>query len=40
LTNWTFIGFAGEVPPGSGQFQFTDPDATNYLRRYYGVKSP
>jgi len=28
------------VPPGSGTFQFTDPDATNYGQRFYSVKSP
>jgi len=39
-TNWTYIGAATEVPPGSGTFQFSDPNATNYTRRFYSVKSP
>jgi hypothetical protein len=39
-SNWTFLGFAAETPPGSGQFQFTDPGATNHPQRYYRVKSP
>jgi hypothetical protein len=38
--NWTMIGFATETPAGSGQFQFTDSQATNYPQRFYRVKSP
>jgi hypothetical protein len=40
LTNWMAIGTTTENPPGSGQFQFTDPDATNFTERYYRVTSP
>jgi hypothetical protein len=36
--NWTVLGNAIQVSPG--QFQFTDPQATNTSRRYYGVVSP
>jgi len=39
-SNWLFLGFATETPPSSGQFQFTDPGATNFPQRYYRVKSP
>jgi hypothetical protein len=38
FSNWTVLGPAQEVSPG--QFQFTDLNATNYLRRFYGVRSP
>ncbi len=38
--SWSNLGPALETPPGSGQFQFTDPGATNYPQRYYRVKSP
>ena len=40
LSNWTPIGFATESPVGSGQFPFTDTQATNYPQRFYRVKSP
>jgi hypothetical protein len=40
LNVWTEIGFAIEAPASSGQFQFTDPQATNYTKRFYRVKSP
>jgi hypothetical protein len=30
---------AVESPFGSGQYQFTDPQATNYTKRFYRVKS-
>jgi len=33
LTNWTVLSGVTEVSPG--QYQFTDPQATNYLQRYY-----
>ena len=39
-SNWPTIGPAVETPPGSGQFQFTDPQATNLPQRFYRVKSP
>jgi len=37
---WSNLGPAVETSPGSGQFQFTDPQSTNYTERYYRVKSP
>jgi len=40
VINWPTIGPAAELPPGSGQFQFTDAQATNFLQRFYRVKSP
>ena len=38
LPNWTTLGGATEVSPG--QFQFTDPQATNNAKRFYRVRSP
>ena len=38
LTNWTALGGATEVSPG--QFQFTDPQATNNPQRFYVIRSP
>jgi hypothetical protein len=38
LSNWTALGGVTEVAPG--QFQFTDPQATNTPRRFYRVRSP
>jgi len=38
LGNWTALGDATEVSPG--QFQFTDPEATNSPGRFYRVRSP
>jgi hypothetical protein len=40
FNTWLNLGPAVETPPGSGQFQFTDPQATNYLMRFYRVTSP
>ena len=40
LNLWTNLGPAVESPIGSGQFQFTDTQATNYLRRFYRVRTP
>jgi hypothetical protein len=37
--DWT-IGFPAESPAGSGQFQFTDVQATNNPQRFYRVRSP
>jgi hypothetical protein len=37
LTNWTVLGGVMEVSPGL--FQFTDPQATNYTKRFYRVRS-
>lgn len=38
LSNWNVLGTATEVSPG--QFQFTDPQATNFPRRFYILRSP
>ena len=40
LDAWSDLGPATETPPGSGQFQFTDSQATNYPQRYDRVQSP
>ena len=37
---WSNLGPATEIPPGSGQFQFTDHQATNHPQRFYRVSSP
>jgi len=37
-TNWTRLGAVSELGPG--QFQFTDPQATNGAQCYYRVRSP
>ncbi len=38
LANWTLLGPAAEI--SSGQFRFTDSQATNYPARFYRVRSP
>jgi GH25 family lysozyme M1 (1,4-beta-N-acetylmuramidase) len=38
LSNWTTLGAVTET--SSGQYQFTDPQTTNYPQRYYRVRSP
>jgi autotransporter-associated beta strand protein len=38
LSNWTLLGPAQEVSPG--QYQFTDPQATNFAQRFYIIRSP
>jgi hypothetical protein len=38
LTNWTVLGEAMQV--ASGQYQFSDPQATNFPVRFYDVRSP
>ncbi len=38
LTNWTPLGAPDNL--GSGQYQFTDPSATNDIQRFYRVTSP
>jgi hypothetical protein len=38
LINWTVLGVPTEI--SSGQYQFTDQQATNYPRRFYRVSSP
>lgn len=40
LNLWSNLGTAVETPPGSGQYQFTDPQATAYSQRFYQVRSP
>lgn len=40
LSNWTPIGYVTESPVGSGQFPFTDAQATNYPQRFYRIVSP
>ena len=37
-SNWNTLGVATEV--SSGQFQFTDPQATNASQRFYLIRSP
>jgi N-acetylneuraminic acid mutarotase len=37
-TNWTALGGVTEISPG--QFQFTDPQATNSGQRFYQIRSP
>lgn len=37
---WLNLGAVPETPPGSGQFQFTDLEATNHPQRYYRVRTP
>ncbi|PYI82478.1 MAG: hypothetical protein DME26_17505 [Verrucomicrobia bacterium] len=37
-SNWTVLGPATEIVPG--QFQFTDPAATNFPWRFYQIRSP
>ena len=39
LSNWTVLGSVPEVPSGSGQYEFTDLDATNLPYRFYRVRS-
>jgi hypothetical protein len=38
LSNWMALGGVTEVVPG--QFQFTDPQATNSARRFYRLRAP
>jgi hypothetical protein len=38
ITNWTALGGVMEITPG--QFQFTDPQATNGPKRFYRAFSP
>ncbi len=37
---WTNLGSALETSAGSGQYQFTDPQAANYPQRFYRVMTP
>ncbi|EEF61791.1 Immunoglobulin I-set domain protein [Pedosphaera parvula Ellin514] len=38
LTDWTPLGTATQI--SAGRFEFTDPAATNYLRRFYQLRTP
>ena len=40
FNTWSNLGPVLETPPGSGVFQFTDPQATNNPQRFYRVRSP
>ena len=40
LSLWSNFGAAVEAPAGSGQYHFTDPQATNSPQRFYRVSSP
>jgi len=40
FNQWSNLGTALESPLGSGQYPFTDRQATNYSRRLYKVTSP
>ncbi len=40
INSWSNLGTAVESPAGSGQFQFTDPQAANNIQRYYRVRTP
>lgn len=40
FAQWSNLGGPVESPAGSGQFQFTDSQATNNSQRYYRVTSP
>ena len=40
FNTWSNLGPVLETPPGSGDFQFTDTQATNFTRRFYRVSSP
>ena len=37
-SNWTWLGVVSETSPG--QFQFTDPSATNTPKRFYRARWP
>lgn len=40
INTWSDLGPATETPAGSGRFQFTDHQASNYPQRFYRVTSP
>jgi hypothetical protein len=40
FNTWSNLGPAVESPAGSGQYQFTDPQATNKAAQFYRVRSP
>jgi hypothetical protein len=37
FSNWTMLGAVSEVSPG--QYQFSDPQATNAGQRFYRIRS-
>ena len=38
LRNWTVLGGPTEVSPG--HYQFSDPQASNYMKRFYAISPP
>jgi hypothetical protein len=40
INTWSNLGAASELPVNSGQFQFSDSQATANARRFYRVRSP
>jgi len=40
FAQWSNLGVVTENPLGSGQYQFSDPDAANHAQRFYRVTSP
>jgi alpha-L-arabinofuranosidase len=40
MSAWSNLGTAVESPPNSGQYQFTDSQATNSPQRFYRVRAP
>jgi hypothetical protein len=40
FAQWSNLGAAAENPAGSGQYQFSDPNAANHAQRFYRVTSP
>lgn len=40
LNAWSNLGPATESPPGSGKYQFSDPQVASNGRRFYRVRSP
>ncbi len=40
FSQWSNLGAITDSPAGSGQYQFTDPQATNSAQRFYRVSSP
>lgn len=40
ISTWSTLGYAAEVPPGSGSFQFNYPVVSGQPQRFYRVHSP
>jgi hypothetical protein len=40
FSQWSDLGPVVASPANSGNYQFTDPQATNYPQRYYRVRTP